>query len=309
MSTSLATSWLFLEENLQSIWSRGAGFKKKDLANTAEALPDWYGEFTTLDSVLMKEALADGRTRLHKQKKPVEKSLHTAVRSALQFIFAYLEPVETVNARRYDSLTVSNKKTVQSIERILERMSKFHTERFASLRWITNWVLMMDPLFPPSMVNKIDCCLSTGHKPCNDRPRCFFDPPIEWIRTSAMSFSRHRNSDDCCQGSTLSSCSGGTLSCDCVAGNTGCDCKAPNKLCPQNKKVMAELNGFGGSEEGIPCLILDPIPGQVNSNMPYQHQPPKCLVLDLARGRFQMPSSAGYIDLLQYEFTKNGKKI
>jgi len=214
--------------------------RKNNLEQLAGGIAEWYAHFTDIgkaNSSGIKTALAASI------KSKVKADMDTLVHSAVEFLFAYLEPVEKINMALYNP----SQKAARGLKTTVKKMSDFHKKRLGSLGWIVKLLTKFDPLFPAeSMQNKLACCLSdVKNKHCyNNAGKCFFEPSLSWIRRPSFVSSdmiTDKKDDNCCLGTTLSSCSGGTLYCDCVAGNTGCDCKAPNRLCSKNDKTSISV--------------------------------------------------------------------
>ncbi len=273
MANAMLLNWI----NLSAAFS---GLPKKErpvgatvLKKTFRNLAGWYEAFTDLEQKDLKGVSRDFGTIVEQAAGKKTRSLHAAVYCAVEFLQSYLEPLEIVNMSRFASAGKERK----GLAAMTAAMSRFHIEKMKPLEALLDWLEQNDPLFPGATIrNKLACCLSNvSGKYCFDNARqCIFEPAISWIRTPSAVLAGLEQDDDCCLGSTLSSCSGGTLSCDCVAGNTGCDCKAPNQLCGQNDK-LAEVMAAGFGD--IYCRALDPL-ASIAGEMTHS-----CLALDRDR--------------------------
>ncbi len=301
MQNALLLSALKLTHSLSLLSAKKKPFGKKQLKQFNESVIQWYERFTDIP----KKDLTKARKEFAKSFKPKKlkskkQALHSAVINAVDFLHAYLEPAEIVNMAHFGAEQQKHK----ALKKMSSKLGKFHKKQMGSLKWLITWLDEVDPLFPAESIrNKVACCFAdVAAKPCFEVEQvCYFEPQIDWIGSQVDRIPGMQAQDDCCQGSTLSSCSGGTLYCDCVAGNTGCDCKAPNRLCSENNRNISELiPGFGdpncmmlyeeftgaGSIDPAGCHPFDPVP-----DLDVIHSTRTSIALDLDKGRFCMPKN------------------
>lgn len=292
MSNAMLTNWLNLSVAISRLPAKEQPQQRKQLGQQFEALVDWYRQFTDIPAAQLADVSKQFDERLKQKTEAAKQPLRGAVFSAIEFLRSYLEASEMVNMSRFGA----DGKHSKALIKMGKKMKAFHTGELGGFAWLVDWLEQVDPLFPGnSFRNKLACCFSeVEHKQCfSVYKQCAFDSALSWIRVPQANLSGMAKDDDCCLGSTLSSCSGATLSCDCVAGNTGCDCKAPLRLCTKNEKsVSVSMAGFGY----LDCLVLDSVDGASNSG----GTKPVCLALDpvpmggcvLDRQRGTTPGSA-----------------
>lgn len=303
MSNAMLTSWLNLSVAISRLPAGEQPRQQKQLKQQFEMLVEWYRQFTDTPETPLADLSKQFDAVLKRDVKAAKHPLRGAVFCAIEFLHAYLEASEMVNMSRFGA----EGKHAKALAKMGKKLNAFHAGKLLGFGWLIDWLEQVDPLFPGgSFRNKLACCFSdVEHKQCYSAyKQCAFDPALSWIRVPQANLSGMAKDDDCCLGSTLSSCSGGTLSCDCVSGNTGCDCKAPNQLCAKNEKsVSVSMAGFGridclrlettGSETGVgtinpACLALDPVPegGCVLDRQGGARPGPACQLLDPIAGRF-----------------------
>lgn len=276
MANAMLLNWINFSAALSGLPKKESPLAAPALKKTFGNLVGWYEEFTDLPRKELK-GLSRHFAPLVEQVggKKKNRDMHAVVYCAVEFLHSYLEPLEIVNMSRF----ASSGKERKGLVSMTAAMAGFHAEKMKSLSTLLDWLEKNDPLFPGATIrHKLACCLSdVSAKYCFDNLRqCIFEPAISWIRTPSAVLSGLEGDDDCCLGSTLSSCSGGTLSCDCVSGNTGCDCKAPNRLCGQNDK-LTEVTAAGFAD--MYCTVLNPLASTAGEHTP------SCLVLDRDRSR------------------------
>lgn len=272
MSNALLLNWSNFCVAISRLPSGKQPLSRKQQQEIFGKLTDWYREFTDVPAKQLDEAEKQFNESLKSHRKEGQHVLRGAVLSGIAFLHAYLEAAEMVNMSQFGD----DEKRAKALTKMTKKLATFHTSKLDGLGWLIDWLEQVDPLFPANAFNnKLSCCFSNvARKACYDNhKRCAFDSSLSWIRTPSATLSGMAKDDDCCLGTTLSTCSGGTLSCDCVSGNTGCDCKAPNRLCEKNEKsVSVSAAGFGG----INCLVLDDAGEKLGGS-------PSCLALDPAR--------------------------
>ncbi|MCW8815083.1 MAG: hypothetical protein OQK59_03795 [Chlorobium sp.] len=306
MSNAILLNWINLSGALSGLTKKeqplGSGQMKKTFGN----LVSWYEQFTDISPEQLGAASKQYGPLVKQASKKVPDSIHGAVYCAVDFLHSYLEPVEIVNMYGFGA----SRKDRAALVSMKKGMERFHIEKMDSLGWLVEWLEKVDPLFPAQTVkNKLACCFAgVDQKHCFTNARqCIYEPRLSWIRTPSVTLAGLAANDDCCLGSTLSSCSGGTLTCDCVSGNTGCDCKAPNKLCGQNDKSMdVTASGFSDvycqaldpreeidSAVRLACLVLDAASASdcMLDGRGMTYKGPLSRTLDVAKGRFMVSRS------------------
>lgn len=303
MSNAILTSWLNLSIAISRLPANEQPQQPKQLKQQFECLLDWYRQFTDIPEAQLTDIPKQFDEMLKRKAKPAKHPLRGAVYSAIEFLRTYLEAPEMVNMSQFGA----DAKHANALTKMGKKLNAFHSKKLNGFGWLIDWLEQVDPLFPGNNFrNKLACCFAdVKQKQCfSAYKQCVFESALSWIRVPQANLSGMAKDDDCCLGSTLSSCSGGTLSCDCVSGNTGCDCKAPNRLCPKNEKsVSISMAGFGridclrletaGGVSGAGpikpvCLALDPMPegGCVLDRQGGTIPGPVCQLLDPIAGRF-----------------------
>ncbi|MES9884923.1 MAG: hypothetical protein ABW185_29110 [Sedimenticola sp.] len=317
MHNALLLSSINLSRSLNRLSGKQKPVSKSALLEMNHVIIDWYGTFTDVPQKTLKQVSRQINTTSKEKLKrsPQNKRLHSAVLSAIDFLFAYMEPLELINMVQYGA----DKKKQKALSKMVAKLAAFHKKELHSLKWLREWLDDVDPLFPTTaMHNKLACCFSdVKTKPCFEiRQSCHFESQLDWIKTPVGNAGGILNQDDCCQGSTLSSCSGGTLYCPCVAGNSGCDCQAPNKLCSKNDHGISELipgfsdpqcmmltpnpnpdsGGGGGTIKQPPCPLFDPVgfSGCMLDEVIDFNRGRSSMSLDPARGRFILPEGTQF---------------